>query len=104
MKNVRSQRGVTGIEVLAAIAVILAAVTVALVIAYFVTSYKNSQKSLCLTRLDTVRGVVTDWAKTTSPTNPTGDRQLCTTAKDMVEKYNKECGELIGKLPIPTCE
>lgn len=104
MRNFRSERGVTGLEVLAAIAALLLAATVVVVIAYFVVSYKNSQKSICLTRLDTVRSVVTDWAKTTSPTNPTGDRPLCTTAKDMVEKYNKECGELIGKLPVPTCE
>lgn len=104
MRNLHSEKGVTGLELLAAIAVLVVAAAVILWGMYFYRSYKNGQQAVCLTRLDTVRSVVTDWAKTTSPANPTGDRPLCTTAKDMVEKYNKQCGELIGKLPVPTCE
>ena len=102
--NLRTQRGVTGLELLAAIAVLLAVLTVGTIIAFFVTSYDVSQKNICLTQLDKVANQVQTWAKTTTPQNPGGDKGVCTTTKDFVEKYNKECGERLGRLPVPTCE
>ena len=74
------------------------------IIECFVASHDLAEKNVCLTQLDRVGNQVQTWAKTTSPQNPGGDKPLCTTAKDMVEKYNKQCGERLGKLPVPTCE
>jgi type II secretory pathway pseudopilin PulG len=100
----RSQRGLTGLELLGAIAVLLLAAAVISVIGYFVASHDLSEKNICLTQLDKVGSEVQTWAKTTTPQNPGGEKGLCTTAKDFVEKYNKQCGERLGTLPVPTCE
>ena len=102
--RLNSQRGVTGLELLAAIAVLVLVLAAGLLIAYFVSSHDLAEKNICLTQLDKVGSQVQTWAKTTTPQNPGGDKSICTTVKDMVEKYNKQCGDRIGKLPVPPCE
>jgi len=99
-----SERGFTVLELIAAIGVLLLAVGL---VAWIWGTYKSldiQERNLCLIELDKVGAQAQTWAKTTTPSNPGGERSLCTTTKDMVEKYNKRCSDLIGGLPVPTCD
>ncbi len=101
---VASERGVTGLELIAAIGLLVLAAGVITWIVGTVRSLKVQERNVCLTQLDRVGAQAQTWAKTTSPSNPGGEHSLCTTTKDMVEKYNKECADLIGGLPVPMCD
>ena len=88
-------RGFTLVEILIIIAVVavLAAASV-----YFAGGKAAAEKKACLAQLDRVRDAI-KLANT-----PPKDKALCQSAKEMAEKYNKQCGELIGTVPVPVCE
>jgi hypothetical protein len=97
-----SERGVTGVEILIAIAIALA-VLLALWW-FFGRGPSEGQVSVCRSQLTQVQRTVEAWNATTSPEDPIGDRILCTTARDAVTRYHTQCAEISGALPVPTCQ
>jgi hypothetical protein len=95
------QRGVTGVEIAIAIAIALA--VIAALWWFFGSGPSESQIAVCRSQLTQVQRTVDAWNATTSPSDPVGDRILCTTAKDAVTRYNRQCAEVSGALPVPTC-
>jgi hypothetical protein len=95
------QRGVTGVEIAIAIAIVLALIAVLWWI--FGSGPSEGELSVCRSQLTQVQRVVDAWNATTSPEDPIGDRILCTTTRDAVRRYNSQCAEILQALPEPTC-
>lgn len=100
MRAANAQRGFTGLEILAAIAVLLAALTVGLLFFWYAESADNGQRRVCLLQLDQIQTAVKNWSAAPN------DAIVCQTALNLINAYNNtgRCPELIGRVPAPTCK
>jgi hypothetical protein len=97
-----SEGGLTLLEVLGAIAVLMFGIFVAVMWTNGRAAAQAQERSACVSQMDRIRTDINAWAKTTGPQNPGGDRAECVRIKGMVEQYNSQCSEVIGALPVPT--
>jgi hypothetical protein len=99
MKMLRNQHGLTGLEILALIAVLLGVVTVGLLFAWYSEAADNGQRDVCLLQLDKIQTAIQLWIAAPD------DRMLCRMALNLINNYNNtgRCAQLIGQVPTPTC-
>lgn len=94
-----SQRGFTGLEILLMIAV---AVALILFSGYY-SSSSVQENNICLTWLNEAQDAMRAWVATVNTADPDGNKQLCQTAVNVLNKYNPVCGERTGIIPVPAC-
>src|SRR5688572_10016135 len=102
--RLKSERGMTGLEILAVIALLMAVVALTALVSGWMASSTIGENNACVNQLNQVQSAMQAWVTTVNSGSPTGDRTLCITAKNLAEKYNPVCGQRIGEVPLPTCE
>ena len=95
-----SQRGFTIVELI--VVGVIAIGVVALGSAAWSAS-DGTKRNACVNQLNTVIAARATWAATASPATPNGDADQCKTVIELTTKYNAQCADRTGSMPVPTC-
>lgn len=95
-----SERGFTIVELI--VVGVIAVGVVALGSAAWSAS-DGTKRTACVNQLNTVLAARGTWAATASLSTPNGDVNQCKLVLELTTKYNAQCADRTGSLPVPAC-